>query len=81
MEKPVVATGVGGVREIVGECGVLAPAMNPVALAQAMQDVMHSPEREQLGRALEGASVENFSMKANADEWEKVYVSALAPPV
>jgi len=51
MEKPVVATGVGGVREIVGECGVVAPAMKPVALAQAMQDVMHSAEREQPGRA------------------------------
>ena len=29
MEKPVVATDVGGVRELIGECGSIVPAQNP----------------------------------------------------
>ena len=38
MEKPVVATDVGGVRELVGECGVLVGDVG--GLAEAMVEVM-----------------------------------------
>ena len=37
MEKPVVATDVGGVRELVGDAGVIVPAKDSEALASAMR--------------------------------------------
>ena len=40
MEKTVVATDVGGVRELLGDAGVLAPAKDPSALARAMLEGM-----------------------------------------
>jgi glycosyltransferase involved in cell wall biosynthesis len=75
MEKPVVATDVGGVRELVGEAGVLAPARNPEALAGAMLGMMErsAEDRQALGRAARERMVRNFSMEARADEWEALY--------
>ena len=42
MEKPVVATDVGGVRELVGDAGVIVPAKDPEALAKAMLALMRT---------------------------------------
>jgi glycosyltransferase involved in cell wall biosynthesis len=75
MEKPVVATDVGGVRELIGEAGVIVPAKNPEALAQAMLALMQTtPEaRSSLGRAARERIQSQFSMDAKADEWEALY--------
>ena len=52
MEKPVVATDVGGVRELVGDAGVIVSAKDPEGLAQAMLELMRrtSEARCALGR-------------------------------
>ncbi|MGA3372155.1 MAG: glycosyltransferase [Terracidiphilus sp.] len=78
-EKPVVATDVGGVRELIGEAGVIVPAKNPEALAQAMLAVMQAtPEaRRTLGGAARERIQRNFSMDAKADEWEALYRTVL----
>lgn len=75
MEKPVVATDVGGVRELVGQAGTLVPSGNPDALAQAMLDLMRTaPEaRQELGRAARERIVARFSMDAMTREWETLY--------
>lgn len=75
MEKPVVATDVGGVRELVGDAGMLVPAKDPEALARAMQDVMRRSreERVQLGRAARERILKQFSIDAAADWWEAFY--------
>jgi glycosyltransferase involved in cell wall biosynthesis len=80
MEKPVVATDVGGVRELVGDAGMIVPPKNPDALAKAMQHQMQStPEdRLTLGRAARTRIQANFSMDAKADEWEALYVKVLS---
>ncbi len=80
MEKPVVATDVGGVRELVGEAGVLIPAKNPEALAQAMLEQMRAtPEaRNSLGRSARERIQSRFSLDAKADEWEALYRALLA---
>lgn len=77
MEKPVVATDVGGVREMVGDAGLLVPAADSVALAAAMQRVMNlsAKERQSLGRRARERIVNGFSMDARAAEWEGLYRS------
>ena len=76
MAKPVVATDVGGVRELVGDTGILVPAKDPSALAAAMLDVMRKSDdgRAAMGRAAR-ERIRNFDMDARADEWEAMYRS------
>jgi glycosyltransferase involved in cell wall biosynthesis len=75
MEKPVVATDAGGVRELVGEAGVVVPSRNPEALAEAMLDLMRQPlaVRQALGRAARERIVREFSMDARVSAWENLY--------
>jgi glycosyltransferase involved in cell wall biosynthesis len=79
MEKPVVATDVGGVRELVGEAGVMVPAKNAVALTQAMLEMMRRTdvERHRLGVAARERIASRFSIDAKADEWEALYRAVL----
>ncbi len=80
MEKPVVATDVGGVRELVGDAGVLVPAKDSEALATAMLEVMRrsADERTAMGRAGRERILKYFTMDAKADEWEALYRSVVA---
>jgi glycosyltransferase involved in cell wall biosynthesis len=75
MEKPVVATDVGGVRELMGEMGMLAPPKNPDALAGAMLVLMRSSNetRQKLGRAARVRIEDYFSIEARAQQWESLY--------
>jgi glycosyltransferase involved in cell wall biosynthesis len=79
MEKPVVATDVGGVRELMGEVGAIVPAKSPEGLAASMLALMRStPEaRASLGCAARAHIQENFSIEARADEWETLYRGVL----
>ena len=79
MEKPVVATDVGGVRELVGESGILIPPKNPQALADAMLRIMRMPESERklLGRTARLRIAQHFDMNAKADQWESLYTRIL----
>jgi len=72
MEKPVVATDVGGVKELVGDAGVLVPAKHPRALADAMLRVMRmKPEdRGAMGKAARLRISRQFYMNMKAAEWE-----------
>jgi glycosyltransferase involved in cell wall biosynthesis len=75
MEMPVVATEVGGVRELVGDAGLLVPARDPKALAQAMLATMRRSrdERAQSGRAARERILSDFSIDTAADWWEALY--------
>ncbi len=77
MEKPVVATDVGGVCELIGDAAVAVPAGDSEALAEAMLELMRrsAEERERLGRAARARIAEQFSMDVRADEWESLYKS------
>jgi glycosyltransferase involved in cell wall biosynthesis len=79
MEKPVVATDVGGVHELVGETGALVSAKDPVALASAMLELMRTPpkDRRALGQAARARIESTFSMDSKAGEWEALYRSIL----
>ena len=78
---PIVATDVGGNREVVldGVTGFLAPPRNPEALAQAMLRMMELSEekRRELGRAARKHVEENFSLDRVVDMWEALYKELL----
>jgi glycosyltransferase involved in cell wall biosynthesis len=79
MEKPVVATDVGGVRELVGDAGMVVPAKDSRALAEAMLATMDQ-SREELaarGSAARERVLSHFSIDATADMWEALYESLL----
>ena len=80
MEKLVVATDVGGVRELMGDAGALVPSKNPESLAKTMLETMRktNDERRKLGMAARERISARFSMNAKADEWEALYKEMLA---
>jgi len=75
MEKPVVATDVGGVRELSGNAGIIVPAKNSESLAEAMLTTMRSSakERARAGQAGRERIAAHFSLEAKASEWEALY--------
>jgi glycosyltransferase involved in cell wall biosynthesis len=79
MEIPVVATDVGGVRELLSETGSAVPANNSEALGAAMSTVMEmsSEERAAQGRSGRDRIVQRFSMDARANDWERLYEEVL----
>jgi glycosyltransferase involved in cell wall biosynthesis len=78
MEKPVVATDAGGVRELVGDAGALVPARDPAALAAAMDAAMCAAEteRREQGRAARARIKACHSMETRTDAWEAIYFRA-----
>jgi glycosyltransferase involved in cell wall biosynthesis len=80
MEKPVVATDVGGVRELVGEVGVIVSAKNSEALATAMLGIMERTmeDRRKIGRASRVRIETEFSIDSRVDDWEALYRSLVA---
>jgi len=75
MERPVVATDVGGVRELVGDAGVMVPPKDPQALANGMLDVMKmtQQDRREMGAAARQRISTCFDIDAKVVEWEALY--------
>lgn len=76
MAKPVVATCVGGVPEVVadGETGVLVPPGEPAALAAAVQALLQDPERAQaLGEQGRRRAAEQFDVRLMLARTEQIY--------
>ena len=77
---PAVATAVGGVPELVvhGETGLLTPADDAHAFAQALQDLIEDPKRAvAMGRAARGRVVAKFSLVRQVDELMAVWLEVL----
>ncbi len=78
MEKHVVATDVGGVRELVGGAGVSFLAkLESTRVRYAQCDATKQRNRLALGRAARERIVREFGMDANADRWEALYWNLL----
>ncbi len=75
MQKPVVATDVGGVRELIGDAGVLVPPKDSAALADAMLRIMQMPDghRQAMGQAGRERIRQHFDVNTKAEEWEALY--------
>ena len=79
MEKNVVATDVGGVRELMAEAGTIIPPRDSAALAHAMQTVMEMPSEVRLlqGRSARRRILEKFDVERRVSEWIALYEEVL----
>jgi glycosyltransferase involved in cell wall biosynthesis len=78
--KPLVATDVGGPRDIIldGENGYLVPPRNPVKMAEAILRVLIDPEKSiQMGQASYNHLVKNFGIDNYVNSIQKVYCEIL----
>ena len=76
--RPVVATDVGGVREIIddGVDGIVVPPEDSAALAAAMLALVRDPEgRSRLGKCAGRKACENFSDQAMVDNYIRLFAS------
>jgi glycosyltransferase involved in cell wall biosynthesis len=82
MKKPVVATDVGGVGEIIRdrETGLLVPPGNPKALAEAALAILSNPEvANALGRQGRELVERSYRLEKMLDHIEAVYQDLIAP--
>jgi glycosyltransferase involved in cell wall biosynthesis len=75
MQKPVVVTDVGGVRELIGDNGFIVPAHDSQAFAAAMLRVMALDEETRLaqGKSTRIRVGQHFSIEARLTDWEELY--------
>jgi glycosyltransferase involved in cell wall biosynthesis len=81
MSKPVVATDVGGNPELIadGANGFLVPAKDPVRLADAIAELINSPERRLEFGTKSREVVENrFSLERMVRDYEKLYEQVIS---
>lgn len=75
--KPVVATDVGGISEIITDSGsgILVPAENPGMLAMAVTGLMRNPGlAEKIGLNGRKIVTEKFSVKSQTANMEKIFI-------
>lgn len=74
-EKLVVATDCGGVREFLGDAGILAAPKSPAALADGLREALNMPadETSALGSRARLRIVNNYSLDSVADGWVELY--------
>ena len=76
--KPVVATDVGGVRDVVGEIGIVVDKNEDVAFAQYLSELIKSPERRwAIGQKGRESVMERFSKDRLIVDTEKLYEDLL----
>lgn len=76
MKLPVVATKVGGLKELItdGVEGILVEPNDPGALSNALIDLWNNPSlRESLGKQARKRVIENFSLKIMVKKYESLY--------
>jgi glycosyltransferase involved in cell wall biosynthesis len=78
---PIVATDVGGNREVVlhDESGFLVPPRNPEALAEAMTRLMGLPpeKRSEMGSRARAYVEAHYALDRVVTQWEAIYAGAL----
>ncbi|MGD0057226.1 MAG: glycosyltransferase family 4 protein [Methanomassiliicoccales archaeon] len=75
--KPVVATNVGGLPEVIGGAGLLVDPRDPSALADATTRLLEDDAlRSKIGMMARARAL-NFTWEKAADEMEEVYIEAI----
>lgn len=76
--KPIIATNVGGIPEVVvdGETGILIPPKDSKILAEAITELLDSPEkRKRMGEMGRQRAFNHFSVEKMVENYEKFYWS------
>ena len=79
----IVATDVGGVREALGDCGLLVPARKPHAMAEAISFLLRNEaERQRLGRMGRARALKHFTEEQFLSAYGSAYHKLLScgPP-
>ena len=74
-ERVVVATDCGGVKEVVGDCGILVPISNSILLAEALDNTISLSEtaKRELGRKARLRIESNYSIELVTNKWLAIY--------
>ena len=77
--RPVVATAVGGVGEVIedGRSGVLVPPQDPSALATALEALLRDPGRREAIAAAARQRLEHFTIERAAERFTALYAELL----
>lgn len=76
MGRPVIASNIGGLPEIITDSGLgcLVPPKDPEALRRAIQDLLNQPQKAiAMGKRARQYAMENFTMRQNATHYEQLY--------
>lgn len=77
--KPIVATDVGGVKEALGDCGLVVPPGRPDELGQALISLLSDTElRLTLGEEAHKRALNNFTLESSTDSYFKAYCKLVA---
>ena len=79
--RATVSTDVGGVREAVGDTGLVVPPREPEAMARATLGLLRQPERRQfLGAAARERVLEQFTLERTVATFRNLYQALLDDP-
>jgi len=76
LRKPIVATAIGGVPEVIinNKTGLLVPTKDPFALAKAVIDLLNNPQKsEELGKNGKKLVLDKFDIDGHAKQLRKLY--------
>ena len=76
LERPVIASRVGGLVEIIsdGETGLLIPPKDPIALCGAIQTLLSDPQKTiKMGIDGRKSAMERFSLQKNVEQYINLY--------
>ncbi|MFF8269331.1 GT4 family glycosyltransferase PelF [Streptomyces sp. NPDC016562] len=80
--RTTVSTDVGGVREAVGDTGLVVPPREPETMARATLALLRDDERRaELGRMSRKRVVEKFTLHQSVDGFRHIYRELAGPPV
>ncbi|MEU3300553.1 GT4 family glycosyltransferase PelF [Streptomyces sp. NPDC006678] len=72
--RTTVSTDVGGVREAVGDTGLVVPPREPEALAAAALELLRDDERRaELGRRARQRVLDRFTLRRSVDAFRRIY--------
>jgi glycosyltransferase involved in cell wall biosynthesis len=78
MAKPVIATSISDLPEVLNGCGIIVDSESPTAIANAIEDLHFNPEKARvLGRAARRRCVEKYSYKALATKIKNIVLSVV----
>lgn len=76
MAKPIIATAVSDLPEILDGCGILVPPDNVAAMAQAIRELSEDPQRAaELGRAARRRCEQRYSASQTRERWLNLIAS------